>query len=89
MVESDTLRFVRINRYISHSGYTKILARPELASIAMGVMICVQGIGQFLGTFLVQALLGPDLLNWFFAGAVIMVLGLAGAGALALIKKMP
>ena len=71
------------------SGYTKILPRPELASIAMGVMITVQGIGQFLGTFLVQGLLGPDLLNWFFAGAVIMVLGFVGTAALALIRKMP
>ena len=71
------------------SGFTKILPRPELASIGMGLMITVQGIGQFLGTFLVQGLLGPDLLNWFFAGSVIMVLGFAGTAALALIRTMP
>lgn len=71
------------------SGFTKILPRPELASIGMGLMITVQGIGQFLGTFLVQGLLGPDLLNWFFAGGVIMVLGFAGTAALALIRTMP
>lgn len=68
------------------SGYLKILPRPELASIGMGVMILVQGVGQFLGTFLVQGLLGPDLTNWFFAGAVIMVLGLAGTASLLLCK---
>lgn len=71
------------------SGYTKILPRPELASIGMGALVTVQGIGQFLGTFLVQGLLGPDLTNWFFAGTVIMMLGLIGTATLALVKSMP
>lgn len=68
------------------SGYMKLLPRPELASIGMGVMICVQGIGQFLGSFLVQGLLGADLSNWFFAGMVILVMGLVGTVALLLCK---
>lgn len=68
------------------SGYMKLLPRPELASIGMGVMICVQGIGQFLGSFLVQMLLGADLTNWFFAGAVIMIMGLVGTAALLVCK---
>ena len=68
------------------SGFAKLLPRPELASIGMGVMVTVQGLGQFLGTFLVQALLGPDLTNWFFAGMVLMVLGLVGTVALLLCK---
>ena len=68
------------------SAFTKLLPRPELASVGMGVMVCIQGLGQFLGTFLVQILLGPDLSNWMFAGLVIMAMGIAGTFALALIK---
>lgn len=68
------------------SGYTKILPRPELASIGMGVMVTVQGLGQFLGTFFVQALLGPSLTNWFFAGLILMILGFVGTAALLLCK---
>lgn len=68
------------------SAYSKLLARPELASIGMGVMIMVQGAGQFLGTFLVQMLLGSDLSNWFFAGTVLMILGLMGTVSLALCR---
>ena len=68
------------------SGYMKLLPRPELASIGMGVMILVQGLGQFLGTFLVQILLGPTLENWVFAGAVLMVMGLVGTVSLLLCR---
>ena len=64
------------------SGYTKLLPRPEVASMGMGVMILMQGIGQFLGSFLVQILLGPSLTNWVFSGAVLMVLGLVGTASL-------
>lgn len=68
------------------SGFTKLLPRPELASIGMGVMVTVQGLGQFLGTFLVQALLGPALANWVFAGSILMILGFLGTGALLLCR---
>lgn len=68
------------------SGYMKLLPRPELASIGMGVMILVQGLGQFLGTFLVQILLGPTLENWVFAGMVLMVMGLVGTVSLLLCR---
>lgn len=68
------------------SGYMKLLPRPELASIGMGVMILVQGLGQFLGTFLVQILLGPTLENWVFAGTVLMVMGLLGTVSLLLCR---
>ncbi len=64
------------------SGYTKLLPRPEVASMGMGVMILMQGIGQFLGSFLVQILLGSSLTNWVFSGAVLMVLGLIGTASL-------
>lgn len=68
------------------SGFTKLLPRPGLASIGMGVMVTVQGLGQFLGTFLVQALLGPALANWVFAGSILMILGFLGTGALLLCR---
>lgn len=68
------------------SGYVKLLPRPELASIGMGVLVLVQGIGQFLGTFLVQMLLGSALTEWVFAGSVLMALGFAGTLALFLCR---
>ena len=68
------------------SGYMRLLPRPELASIGMGVMLLVQGLGQFLGTFLVQILLGPTLENWVFAGTVLMVMGLLGTVSLLLCR---
>ena len=49
-------------------------------------MIFVQGLGQFLGSYLVQMLLGPQLDQWLFAGAVVMALGLAGTVSLALCR---
>lgn len=68
------------------SGYMKIMPHPERASIAMGLMILVQGLGQFLGTFLVQRLLGPDLTNWMGAGLALMLFGMLGSAAIALCK---
>lgn len=68
------------------SGFTKLLPRPELVAVGMGVMVCIQGLGQFLGSFMVQALLGDTLTNWFFAGIVLMILGFIGTAAIALTK---
>ena len=68
------------------SGFTKLLPRPELGAIGMGVMVTIQGVGQFLGSFLVQLLLGPNLTNWMFAGTIIMVLGFLGTFAIAISK---
>lgn len=61
----------------------KLLPPSVFASVGMGAMITVQGIGQFFGTFLVQLLLGPDFSNWVFAGVVLMIFGLLGACAIA------
>ena len=52
----------------------------------MGVLVLFQGLGQFLGTFFVQMLLGPTLDNWMFAGLVLMGLGLIGTGFLLMCK---
>lgn len=68
------------------TAFMKVISRPELATIGMGVLICVQGIGQFLGTFLVQGLLGPSFENALLAGSVVMVIGLVGTLCTALCK---
>jgi MFS family permease len=62
--------------------WSRILPRPELISLAMGVLILVQSIGQFLGTYVVQLLLGPELTQWHFVGMVILAIGLAGSVSL-------
>lgn len=64
------------------TAFMKVISRPELATIGMGVLICVQGIGQFLGTFLVQGLLGPSFENTLLAGSVVMVIALTARCAL-------
>lgn len=68
------------------TAFMKVISRPELTTIGMGVLICVQGIGQFLGTFLVQGLLGPSFENTLLAGSVVMVIGLVGTLCTALCK---
>lgn len=68
------------------TSYINVLGRPELMSIGMGMLMLVQSLGQFLGTWLVPILLGPDMSAWMFAGGVMCVIGLVGTGALALCK---
>ena len=68
------------------TSYINVLGRPELMSIGMGVLMLVQSLGQFLGTWLVPILLGPDMSAWVFAGGVMCVIGLVGTAALALCK---
>ncbi len=71
------------------AAFMRVLSRPELKTVGMGVFITVQGVGQFLGTFLVQALLGPALDQVVLAGVVVMLLGFFGAACLALAKFAP
>lgn len=73
-----------IGQYLS--GFTKLLPSPELASVGMGVLVTFQGVGQFLGTFFVQMLLGPQLTEWWFAGIALMILGFAGTALIAICK---
>ncbi len=73
-----------IGQYLS--GFTKLLPSPDLASVGMGVLVTFQGVGQFLGTFFVQMLLGPQLTEWWFAGMVLMLLGFVGTALIALCK---
>ena len=68
------------------TSYIDVLGRPELMSVGMGVLMLVQSLGQFLGTWLTPILLGADLSGWTTAGIVMCVLGFVGTAALALCK---
>ena len=68
------------------TSYIHVLGRPELMSVGMGLLMLVQSLGQFLGTWLVPLLLGPDMSAWMFTGIVMCVIGFVGTGALALCK---
>lgn len=68
------------------TSYINVLGRPELMSIGMGVLMLIQSLGQFLGTWLTPMLLGPDMMGWMTAGIVVCIIGLAGTAALAICK---
>jgi MFS family permease len=63
---------------VSLSAFVNLLPSPHYVSLGMGVLVLVQSLGQFLGTYVVQGLLGAQLDNWFFTGAISMILGIAG-----------
>lgn len=65
------------------AAFMKVLPDLRLAEVGMGALITVQGIGQFLGSFLVSMLLGPAMDRLLFAGVVVMVLALAGTACVA------
>jgi MFS family permease len=67
-------------------GWSKVIPRPDLIPLGMGVMILFQCVGQFLGTFIVQLLLGPGFDNTLLAGSIIVLLGFAGSAMLFISK---
>lgn len=68
------------------AAYPTVLGKPELMSVGMGVLLLVQSLGQFLGTAVPAALLGPALDQWMICGLVTMVLALVGAASVALCR---
>lgn len=66
--------------------YPLSVSRVELMPIAMGLLVMVQSLGQFLG-----ALVAPMVLagGWMALGLFVMVLGLVGTGLLALARMKP
>ncbi len=68
------------------NGWLQVIPRPALVSKGMALLTFVQCVGQFLGTFFVQILLGPDYGNFAFAGMVLCVLGIVGVVCLAFVK---
>ena len=68
------------------AAYPTVLGKPELMSIGMGVMLLVQSLGQFLGTAVSAALLGPAIDQWMLCGGVACVLALIGTASIAICK---
>lgn len=68
------------------AAYPTVLGKPELMSVGMGVLLLVQSLGQFLGTFVSSALLGPFLDQWVLCGAVACALALVGTLCVAACK---
>ena len=64
----------------------QIAGRAELLPTAMGVLMLVQCLGEFLGSLVTPMLLGPAGDDWMFCGIVICVVGLLGAVALLFVK---
>lgn len=68
------------------AAYPTVLGKPELMSIGMGVLLLVQSLGQFLGTFVSSALLGPFFDQWVLCGTVACALALVGTLCVAACK---
>ena len=68
------------------AAYPTVLGKPELMSVGMGVLLLMQSLGQFLGTFVSSALLGPAIDQWVLCGAVTCALALVATASVALCK---
>ncbi len=68
------------------TSYIDVLGKPQLMSIGMGVLMLVQSLGQFLGSFVPPLLLGASGDAWMTLGVAMCVVGLVGTGAIALCK---
>ena len=68
------------------SSLPQIASSPELLPTAMGMLMLVQSLGEFLGSLVTPMLLGPSGNDWMFCGIVMCIAGLSGAAALLLVK---
>ena len=68
------------------AAYPSVVGDAESLPVALGVLLLVQSLGQFLGTLVLSVLLGASLDNWHLCGAVIMALALAGTACIALCR---
>ena len=68
---------------VSFSALPQIAGKRSLLPAATGALTLVMCLGEFLGSLVTPLLLGPDLSNWTFCGAVMLALGLTGAVAAA------
>lgn len=64
------------------AAYPKVLGDPKMMSVGMGVLLLVQSLGQFLGTAVSSALLGPSIDQWMLCGIVTMALCLVAVASL-------
>lgn len=58
--------------------YLLVLPRPELVPLGLGAFATMQGLGQFLGSFIMPFILGPEFANWYLAAFVLLFIGLGG-----------
>lgn len=68
------------------AAWIEVIPNPRLVAKGMGVLTLVQCTGQFLGTFLIQLLLGGDLSQWMLAGIVLGAIGVFGTVAMAFVR---
>ena len=64
--------------------YPRVVGNEEVMPVAMGLLILVQSLGQFLGTALMPLVLEA---GWLAMGLCVMALGLIGALLLAFVKS--
>lgn len=60
------------------AAWIDVIPNPRLVAKGMGVLTLTQCTGQFLGTFLIQLLLGNGLSQWMLAGIVLGIMGVIG-----------
>lgn len=63
--------------------YPRVVGDEAVMPVAMGLLILVQSLGQFLGTAIMPLVLGA---GWAAMGLTVMVLGLIGAALLAFVR---
>ncbi|GHT78500.1 MFS transporter [Actinomycetota bacterium] len=66
--------------------YLLVLPRPQLVPLAVGLFSTMQGLGQFLGSFLLPFLLGSELDNWYLAAGALFAIGILGFAASVIAK---
>lgn len=69
-------------------GLVRVLKSPKLVPLAMGVLLTSQGLGQFIGTAVFQALLGPEFGGTLIAGIVSILVCALGAFLFSRTKDM-
>lgn len=68
------------------TSFNGVLGEPKLAAVGMGVLMLVQSLGQFLGTFISPILLGSAGDQWMTLGIAMLIIGLVGTAAIAVCK---
>ena len=61
------------------TAYRILLGTPERLAVGIGLLLVLQSVGQFLGTFLAPIFLGPAGDNFFALGVYVCIIGLVGA----------
>ncbi|MDR0350827.1 MAG: MFS transporter [Coriobacteriales bacterium] len=58
-----------------------LLPRVQLVPLALGLFSTMQGLGQFLGSFIMPFVLGPQLADYGLGAAALLAIGLVGFAA--------